>query len=187
MANLEELEKYKKIHMIGIGGVSMSGIAEILKNWGFTVTGSDASQSEYTDNLISHGIPVVIGHDMENVAHADLVVYTAAISQEDPELVKARQLYIPTIERGDFLGLLTKVFNDTICVSGTHGKTTTTSMIASCFLEGKLDPTIQVGAFLNQINANYRVGNSEYFIIEACEYVESFLKFCKKKKEKINF
>ena len=180
MANLEELEKYRKIHMIGIGGVSMSGIAEILKHWGFNVTGSDASQSEYTDSLIAHNIPVVIGHDMENVANADLVVYTAAISQEDPELVKARQLYIPTIERSDFLGLLTKVFNDTICISGTHGKTTTTSMISSCFLEGKLDPTIQVGAYLNQINGNYRLGNSEYFIIEACEYVESFLKFSPK-------
>ena len=177
MANLEELEKYRKIHMIGIGGVSMSGIAEILKNWGFSVTGSDAAQSEYTDALIANGIPVKIGHDLDNVAQADLVVYTAAISQEDPELVKARNLYIPTIERGDFLGILTKVFNDTICVSGTHGKTTTTSMISSCFLEGKLDPTIQIGAYFNQIDANYRVGNSEYFIIEACEYVESFLKF----------
>ncbi|MCR5145731.1 MAG: UDP-N-acetylmuramate--L-alanine ligase [Clostridia bacterium] len=177
MANLEELEKYRKIHMIGIGGVSMSGIAEILKNWGFTVTGSDTAQSEYTDALISNGIQVKIGHDLDAVLNADLVVYTAAISQEDPELVRARNMGIPTIERGDFLGILTKVFNDTICVSGTHGKTTTTSMIASCFLEGKLDPTIQVGAYFNQINANYRVGNSEYFIIEACEYVESFLKF----------
>ena len=104
MANLEELEKYKKIHMIGIGGVSMSGIAEILKHWGFSVTGSDAAQSEYTDDLISHGIPVTIGHDLENVAKSDLVVYTAAIKPDDPELVKARELYIPTIERGDFLG-----------------------------------------------------------------------------------
>ena len=177
MANLEELEKYRKIHMIGIGGVSMSGIAEILNHWGFSVTGSDANRSEYTDDLVSHGISVKIGHDFDNVRHADLVVYTAAISQEDPELVEARKLYIPTIERGDFLGILTKVFNDTICVSGTHGKTTTTSMISSCFLEGRLDPTIQVGAFLNQIDGNYRLGNSEYFIIEACEYVESFLKF----------
>lgn len=177
MANLEELERYRKIHMIGIGGVSMSGIAEILKNWGFSVTGSDANQSEYTDALISNGIPVKIGHDMESVSHADLVVYTAAISQDDPELVRARTIGIPTIERGDFLGILTKVFNDTICISGTHGKTTTTSMVSSCFLEGKLDPTIQVGAYFNQINANYKVGNSEYFIIEACEYVESFLKF----------
>lgn len=177
MANLEELEKYRKIHMIGIGGVSMSGIAEILNNWGFSVTGSDASASEYTEALVAHGIPVTIGHDVDSVAQADLVVYTAAINSEDPELVKARELYIPTIERGDFLGILTKVFNDTICISGTHGKTTTTSMVSSCFLEGKLDPTIQVGAYFNQLDANYRVGNSEYFIIEACEYVESFLKF----------
>ena len=177
MANLEELEKYRKIHMIGIGGVSMSGIAEILVHWGFTVTGSDTAQSEYTDNLISHGIPVKIGHDIEGAKKADLIIYTAAISQDDPELLEARKSYIPTIERADFLGLLTKVFNDTICISGTHGKTTTTSMISSCFLEGKLDPTIQVGAYLKQINGNYRLGNSEYFIIEACEYVESFLKF----------
>ena len=177
MANLEELEKYRKIHMIGIGGVSMSGIAEILVHWGFTVTGSDTAQSEYTDNLILHGIPVKIGHDIEGAKKADLIIYTAAISQDDPELLEARKSYIPTIERADFLGLLTKVFNDTICISGTHGKTTTTSMISSCFLEGKLDPTIQVGAYLKQINGNYRLGNSEYFIIEACEYVESFLKF----------
>lgn len=177
MANLEELEKYRKIHMIGIGGVSMSGIAEILNHWGFSITGSDTAQSEYTDSLIAHGIKVSIGHDVELCSQADLVVYTAAISPEDPELVQARKLYIPTIERGDFLGLLTKIFNDTICVSGTHGKTTTTSMISSCFLEGKLDPTIQVGAYLKQLNGNYRLGNSEYFIIEACEYVESFLKF----------
>ena len=177
MANLEELEKYKNIHMIGIGGVSMSGIAEILNHWGFHVTGSDASASEYTDNLIKHGITVEIGHDTANVSKADLVIYTAAIHQEDPELVAARDLYIPTIERADFLGILTKIFNDTICVSGTHGKTTTTSMITSCFLEGKLDPTVQVGAYLKQLDGNYRIGNSEYFIIEACEYVESFLKF----------
>lgn len=177
MANLEDLEKYRKIHLIGIGGVSMSGIAEILNHWGFSVTGSDASQSEYTNSLIAHNIPVTIGHDVENASHADLVVYTAAISPEDPELLQARKLFIPTIERADFLGLLTKMFNDTICVSGTHGKTTTTSMISSCFLEGKLDPTIQVGAYLNQLDGNYRLGNSEYFIIEACEYVESFLKF----------
>lgn len=177
MANLEDLEKYRKIHMIGIGGVSMSGIAEILKHWGFIVTGSDAAISEYTTELISHGIPVTIGHDIESVSKSDLVVYTAAIKTQDPELVEARRLGIPTIERADFLGILTKIFNDTICISGTHGKTTTTSMISSCFLEGKLDPTIQVGAFLKQINGNYRLGNSEYFIIEACEYVESFLKF----------
>lgn len=177
MANLEELEKYRKIHMIGIGGVSMSGIAEILNHFGFSVTGSDTAISEYTESLIQHGIPVTIGHNTDLIAKADLVVYTAAIPADDPELIQAKKLFIPTIERADFLGLLTKAFNDTICISGTHGKTTTTSMISSCFLEGKLDPTIQVGAYFNQINGNYRLGNSEYFIIEACEYVESFLKF----------
>lgn len=177
MANLEELEKYKKIHMIGIGGVSMSGIAEILNHLGFSITGSDTSSSEYSDKLIEHGIHVIIGHDTNLVSQADLVVYTAAIPADDPELIQAKKLLIPTVERADFLGLLTKAFNDTICISGTHGKTTTTSMISSCFLEGKLDPTIQVGAYFKQINGNYRLGNSEYFIIEACEYVESFLKF----------
>ncbi len=177
MANLEELKKYKNIHMIGIGGVSMSGIAEILKTWGFTVTGSDANESDVTKKLNLDGIHVVIGHDIGMVAKSDVVVYTAAIKQDDPELVKARSLGIPTIERADFLGLITKAFEDTICVSGTHGKTTTTSMVSMCFIEACMDPSIQVGATLKAINGNYKIGNSEHFIIEACEYVESFLKF----------
>lgn len=177
MANIEELKKYKHIHMIGIGGVSMSGIAEILKNWGFTVTGSDWNESETTKKLNLDGIHVVIGHDVKMVAKADVVVYTAAIKQDDPELVKARELGIETIERADFLGMITKAFQDTICVSGTHGKTTTTSMVSMCFIEACKDPSIQVGATLKAINGNYRIGNSEHFIIEACEYVESFLKF----------
>ena len=176
MANIDELKQYKHIHLIGIGGVSMSGIAEILHSWGFVVTGSDASSSEVTDKLIKNHISVVIGHDLENVAKANLVVYSAAIKKDDPELVKAKELNIPIIERGTFLGLLTKAFKNTICVSGTHGKTTTTSMISLCFLEATKDPSIQVGAYLKQLDGNYRVGNSEYFIIEACEYVESYLK-----------
>lgn len=177
MANLEELKKYKHIHMIGIGGVSMSGIAEILKHWGFTVTGSDWAESETTRKLNLDGIHVVIGHDINMVAKSDVVVYTAAIKPDDVELVRAKELGIPTIERADFLGFITKAFEDTICISGTHGKTTTTSMISMCFLEALLDPSIQVGADLKAINGNYRIGKSEHFIIEACEYVESFLKF----------
>ena len=177
MANLEELKIYRHIHMIGIGGVSMSGIAEILKHWGFTVTGSDWSESEITKKLNLDGIHVVIGHDVNMVAKADIVVYTAAIKQDDPELVKAKELGIPTVERADFLGLITKAFDNTICISGTHGKTTTTSMVSMCFLEAGLDPSIQVGAELKAIDGNYRIGKSENFIIEACEYVESFLKF----------
>lgn len=176
MAHIEELKQYKHIHMIGIGGVSMSGIAEILKNWGFIVTGSDAHSSENTEKLIQNHIPVVIGHDLENLEKSDLVVYTAAINKEDIELKRAKELNIPVIERGTFLGKLTKAFRNTICISGTHGKTTTTSMISMCFLEACKDPSIQVGAYLNAIDGNYRVGNSEYFIIEACEYVESYLK-----------
>lgn len=176
MANIEELKKYNHIHMIGIGGISMSGIAEILNFWGFKVTGSDTTKSEVTDKLLSQGIPVVIGHDLENVAKADLVVYSAAVKDNDPELSKARSLNIPIITRGTFLGQITRAFSNSICVSGTHGKTTTTSMISVCFLEAHKDPSIQVGAFLKQIDGNYRVGASEYFIIEACEYVESYLK-----------
>ena len=186
MANIEDLKQYKHIHMIGIGGVSMSGIAEILKNWGFNVTGSDINSTNVTDTLIKNGISVSIGHNPENVSSADLVVYTAAVKSDDPELQRARELNIPTIERGTFLGILTKAFKNSICISGTHGKTTTTSMISLCFLEACKDPSIQVGAFLKQINSNYRVGNSEYFIVEACEYVESYLKLFPKTEVVLN-
>ena len=177
MADIYELKQYKHVHMIGIGGVSMSGIAQLLKHWGFTVTGSDRTASDVTRKLNLAGIHVVIGHDLEMVSKANIVVYTAAIKDDDPELVRARELGIKTEERADFLGKITKAFEDTICISGTHGKTTTTSMVSMCFVEALKDPSIQVGANLKAIGGNYRVGNSEHFIIEACEYVESFLKF----------
>ena len=177
MTNLDELKQYKHIHMIGIGGTSMSGIATILKKWGFYVTGSDANQSELVDKLIENNIPVIIGHDLENIKRANLVVYSAAIPEDDVEMLEAKRLGIQTMERSTFLGLITKAYKNTICVSGTHGKTTTTSMLSVCFLEAKKDPTIQVGAILKQIGGNYRVGNSDCFILESFEYVESFLKF----------
>lgn len=177
MPNIDSLRKYKNIHMIGIGGISMSGIAEILQNWGFNITGSDASDSENIQLLLKRGIKVTVGHNLEDVKNSDIVVYSAAIKLDDPEIMEAHKLNIPTIERADFLGLITKCYKDTICISGTHGKTTTTSMISLCFMEAMLDPSIQVGAYLKQIDGNYKVGNSEHFIIEACEYVESFLKF----------
>ncbi len=180
MPNIENIKIYKNIHMIGIGGVSMSGIAAILTNWGYNVTGSDWAKSETTDKLDSMGIKVTIGHNLEDVANSDIVVYSAAVKQDDPEMLQAKKLNIQTIERADFLGEITKCFKDTICISGTHGKTTTTSMVSLCFLEAQEDPSIQVGAFLNSINGNYKVGNSEHFILEACEYVESFLKFSPK-------
>lgn len=176
---IENLKKYKHIHMLGIGGISMSGIAEILHHWGFFVTGSDCTRTKITDRLSSHGIYVSIGQS-NLIENADLVIFSAAIKNDNPELVIAREKGIPVIERCDFVGYITRIFKNTIGISGTHGKTTTTSMVSLCFIEAGLDPTIQVGAILNDINGNYRVGNSDYFILEACEYVESFLKFSPK-------
>ena len=175
--NISDLDKYKHIHLIGIGGISMSAIAETLKNWNFTVTGSDLSQSQITDNLNNHGIKTTIGHDLESAKNADLIIYSAAISDTDPEMVIAKENNIPLVGRGEFVGYLTKLYKEAICISGTHGKTTTTSMISVCFVEAEKDPSIEVGAILNAIGGNYRVGNSEYFILESCEYKGNFLKF----------
>lgn len=180
MPNIDRLKKYNKIHMCGIGGVSMSGLAEILVNWGFDVTGSNNVENNATKKLKENGINVTIGHHSENVVGADVVVYTAAINPENIELKTARLLNIETIERSDFLGEITRCYKDTITVAGTHGKSTTTSMLSLGFLEADKDPSIQVGADLSQINGNYKVGKSEYFVLEACEYVESFLKFSPK-------
>jgi len=173
-----DIKKYNHIYMVGIGGISMSGIAEILVKWGYQVSGSDGTKSSQTDWLEENGVKVNIGQISDNITKdIDLVVYTAAIKEDNPELVRARELNIPTVERGEFLGEITKLYKDTIGIAGTHGKTTTTSMVACAFLEANLDPSIQVGAVLNNINGNYRVGHSEYFIIEACEYCESYLNF----------
>ena len=180
MPNIENLKKLKKVHMIGIGGISMSGIAEILINWGFEVSGSDRSDSEILHILDHAHIKTFIGHEAHHVEGADCVVYTAAISPDNPEFVHAKELGIPLIERSDFLGELTRCYENTIAVSGTHGKTTTTSLVSLCFVEALKDPSVQVGALIKELDGNYRVGNSENFIIEACEYVESFLKFSPK-------
>ena len=180
MPNINNIKNYKKIHMIGIGGISMSGIAEILVNWGFSVSGSDRTDSDILDTLKKAGVKIYIGHNISNVEGADCVVYTAAIHKDNPELMHAKELGIPVIERSDFLGKLTRCYKNTIAISGTHGKTTTTSLVSLCFMEAQKDPSIQVGAIIKELDGNYRVGNSENFIIEACEYVESFLKFSPK-------
>ena len=174
---ISDLSNYKHIHLIGIGGISMSAIAETLHNWNYIVTGSDLNRSEITDNLNKHGIPTVIGHDLENSKKADLIVYSAAISNSDPEIINAKENNIPIIGRGTFVGYLTKLYNEAICISGTHGKTTTTSMLSTCFIDAEKDPSIEVGAILDSIGGNYRVGNSEYFILESCEYKGNFLIF----------
>ena len=174
---ITDLKQYKHIHLIGIGGISMSAIAETLHNWNYTVTGSDLAQSELTDKLNMHGIKTVIGHDLENAKNSDLIIYSAAISDSDPEIVIAKENNIPLIDRGKFVGYLTKLYKETICISGTHGKTTTTSMLSICFINAKKDPSIEVGAILDSIGGNYRVGNSDYFILESCEYKANFLKF----------
>ena len=171
------LKDYQNIHLIGIGGASMYSIASMLKNDGKNVTGSDLQESDNTKYLKSIGINVVIGHDLNLLKNCDLVIYTAAISKDDPELIYAQNNNIKTIDRAKFLGEYMQAYENIICISGTHGKSTTTSMIASIFLDAKLEPTIQIGANLPKINGNYYIGNKKYFILEACEYVDSFLNF----------
>lgn len=170
-------DKSKKIHFIGIGGISMSGLAEILLNNGYKVSGSDRSQSELTNHLEKKGAEIYIGHAKENVNDVDLIVYTAAIPDDNPELLIAKELNIPTMDRAEFLGHVMNGHKYNIAVSGTHGKTTTTSMLSHITLSANLDPTILVGGNLDAIKGNVRVGHSEYFITEACEYKASFLKF----------
>lgn len=179
---LNEIDKNKYIHMIGIGGVSMSGIAKLLINMGFKVSGSDSTASSTTERLSKEDIKIYIGQDSSNINDdIALVTYTAAIKEDNPELMEARRKNIPCMERSLLLGELTRIYKNTIAVCGTHGKTTTTSMVSIAFMNGRKDPTVQVGANLRQLsNTNYRAGNSDFFIIEACEYVRSFLSFSPK-------
>ncbi len=170
-------DKHMKVHFIGIGGISMSGLAAVLLNGGYRVSGSDAKASKITESLKSKGAEVYIGHNSDNIKDADLVVYTAAIPKDNPELLESISKNIPLMDRAEFLGHIMNGHKYNVAVAGTHGKTTTTSMISHITLEGNLDPTILVGGELDIINGNYKVGNSEYFITEACEYKESFLSF----------
>ena len=179
MNNLNiDLNKINRIHMIGIGGVSMSGIAVMLKKAGFNVAGSDSAEGDMVKILRDENIDVFIGHNKDLVKDADLVVYTAAIKETDEELVEAHRLGITTIERAPFLGILLKEYQKPICIAGMHGKTTTTSMIASAFMKLNTNPTVLVGSKLKELgDVNYLIGNNEYFVLEACEYVDSFLNF----------
>ncbi|MEC9488092.1 MAG: UDP-N-acetylmuramate--L-alanine ligase [Halanaerobium sp.] len=169
-------EEYHTVHLIGIGGISMSGIACILQNMGFAVQGSDQSSTPLTEKLRKRGIKCIRGHRAENITGAELVVYTAAIPAANPELIAAREQGLPVLERSAFLGLLMDRYQRSIAVAGAHGKTTTTSMIATTLVKGMLDPTILVGGELDTIGGNFRTGNSDIFVTEACEYVDSFLR-----------
>lgn len=170
-------DKDKIVHFIGIGGISMSGLAEILLDYGYRVSGSDRAESNITHKLEKHGAKIFVGHNAKNVQGSNLVVYTAAISEDNPELLEAKRLNIPLMDRAEFLGYIMKGYSKGVAVSGTHGKTTTTSMLSMILLNAGLDPTIMVGGELDAIGGNVKPGSSDYFVTEACEYKGSFLKF----------
>lgn len=166
------------VYFVGIGGISMSGLAEILANAGFTVSGSDRSRSAITDMLVSKGITVFYGQRAENITdNIDCVIFTSAISSDNPEYIAAHHKNIPCLTRAQLLGQIMKNYDTPIAVSGTHGKTTTTSMLSEILLQADLDPTLSIGGILKTIGGNIRVGKSGYFVTEACEYTNSFLSF----------
>jgi len=174
---MSQVQAGSHVHMIGIGGISMSALAHMLMDFGYRVSGSDTKPSNLTDDLIAAGAEIFIGQTAENISHPNLVCYTAAISPDNPELVQARTLGVPVIERAELLGALMENYQYPIAIAGTHGKTTTTSMMALVLLAANTDPTILVGGELAQIGGNFRLGGKKYLPFEACEYVESFLHF----------
>ena len=175
--DINSLEKNSHIHFIGIGGISMSGLAHIAISNGFTVSGSDRTKTPITDKLEAEGAVISEGHDAKNLTGVDLVVHTAAVKADNPEMAEAIKQNIKLIDRAEFLGALMKNYKHSIGVAGTHGKTTTTSMLAHALIYADTDPTISVGGELDLIDGNIRCGNSDMFVTEACEYTNSFLKF----------
>ena len=165
----------KRIHMVGIGGSSMSGLCEMLLKQGYTVSGSDRTHSHAVERLENMGVPVAIGHAGENVAGAGLLIYSAAIHPDNPERAYAAEHGIPQIERAELLGQLMAGHHDAVCVSGTHGKTTTTGMIAQMLLDCGLDPAVHIGGRVDALGGSTRVGSERVFVAEACEYAGSFL------------
>lgn len=173
-----DFHKPLHIHFIGIGGISMSGLAEILLGEDFKVSGSDSKESPLTDSLTRKGARIFYGQRASNITDdVELVVYTAAIHPDNPEYASAVEKGIPMLTRAQLLGQIMRNYDTPIAVSGTHGKTTTTSMISQILLEADADPTISVGGILPSIGGNIRVGQSETFVTEACEYTNSFLSF----------
>ena len=162
------------VHFIGIGGISMSGLALFMHKSGYIVQGSDKCYSKNMQMLQKNGINVFIGHDVSNIKNAEICIYTSAIDKNNPELVYAKK-HCLLIERSELLGKICKSFKNTIAISGTHGKTTTTAMIGQTLLCGNLDPTIHIGGNFDYIGGNFRFGGNKFIVTEACEYNKSFL------------
>ncbi len=173
-----DFSKPVKVHFIGIGGISMSGLAAVLMNAGFKVSGSDSHESELTVKLALEGADIMYGQRRDNIkADVDVVVYTAAVHPDNPEYMEAVERGIPMLSRAELLGEMMVNYKTAIAVSGTHGKTTTTSMLSEILIGADVDPTISVGGILPSIGGNIRIGNSDCFVTEACEYTNSFLSF----------
>ncbi|MBR0399284.1 MAG: UDP-N-acetylmuramate--L-alanine ligase [Mogibacterium sp.] len=168
-------DQYKRIHCLGIGGVGLSAVAEILQDRGHIVTGTDINKSKITEHLESKGIKVYPSHEPENVEGVDAVVYSAAVSDENPEVVRARELGIPLFSRAEVLGMIMDGYENSVAICGTHGKTTVTSMTSLILRNADYKPTILVGGNVPEINGNVEIGCSDYFVTEACEYMDSFL------------
>ena len=166
------------IYFVGIGGISMSGLAEILADAGFRVSGSDRTPSALTEGLIQKGITVFYGQRTENITDdIDCVVFTSAVHEDNPEYIATVAKNIPYLSRAQLLGQIMKNYNTPIAISGTHGKTTTTSMVSEILLKADTDPTLSIGGILKTIGGNIRVGKTDLFVTEACEYTNSFLSF----------
>lgn len=167
----------KRVHLVGIGGVSMRPLGLVLQEMGLIVSGSDMNASVSTDELISKGIHVDIGHRSENIIGAECVIRTAAVHNDNPEIAAARAAGIPVFERAQAWGVIMQQYHNAICVAGTHGKTTTSSMIAHVLMAAQMDPTVMIGGYLPLLNAGNRVGNGDTILLESCEYCDSFLNF----------
>ena len=167
----------RRVHLVGIGGVSMRPLGLVLKGMGMEVTGSDMSASASTEELVSQGIPVAIGHRAENIKGAECIIRTAAAHNDNPEIAAARAAGIPVFERAQAWGQIMKSYKNAICISGTHGKTTTTSMMTHILMEANLDPTVMIGGYLPLLHAGHRVGHGDTIVLESCEYCDSFLNF----------
>ncbi|NCB41899.1 MAG: UDP-N-acetylmuramate--L-alanine ligase [Clostridia bacterium] len=171
-----DLKDYKHIHCVGIGGIGLSAIAEILLSRGYKVSGSDMKENAVTDHLTLMGAEIFFQHQEENLGDTDLLIYSAAVSMDNPELAKAKKSGVSMLTRAEALGIVMADYEISVAVSGTHGKTTTTSMISLMLENAKMSPTILVGGILSELKGNVKVGSSEYFVTEACEYMDSFLK-----------